>query len=286
MIRSLNILLLTALFFNSACTYFSEHAQPDKDLLAVVGDKSLYLQDVTGAIPTGLDSASYNLFLKDVVRKWVEDQALLNRAELNLSEEQKDFQKEIEKFRASLITYEYEQEYIRQKLDTVVSESEIEAFYNERPENFQLKDYVLKARFLKIDENAPKLKKIEKWITSSDVEDLLELEEYCIQYTTTFLVEDKWIQLSNLLNVIPLDVIDPKAFLVNTKYKEIYSPPFKYFLFIYDYRLINTLSPLQVEREKIINAIINERRMTLLKNMRGGILSEAMNRNEVQILIK
>jgi len=269
-----------------SCTYFSENAQPEKDLLATAGEKSLYLKDISGAIPPGLDSTDHNLLLKDLVRKWVEDQALLIRAELNLSEDQKDFQKEIEKFRASLITYGYEQKYIRQKLDTVVSDRAIETFYNERPENFQLKDYVLKARFLKIDENAPKLKKIEKWISSSNIEELTDLEEYCIQYTTTFLVEDKWIQLSNLLSVIPMDVIDPKAFLVNTKYKEIYSPPFKYFLFIYDYRLINTLSPLQIEREKIINAIINERRMNLLKNLRAGILSEAMNNNEVQILIK
>lgn len=281
-----NILLLSVLLFNLSCTYFSENAQPEKDLLAIAGDKSLYLKDISGVIPTGLDSLEHSLFLKDLVFKWVEDQALLNRAELNLNEDQKDFQKEIEKFRASLITYEYEQKYIRQKLDTVVSKLEVETFYNQRPENFQLKDYVVKARFLKIDENAPKLKKIEKWITSSDLEELLDLEEYCIQYTTTFLVEDKWIQLSNLLNVIPLDVINPKAFLINTKYKEIYSPPFRYFLFIYDYRLINTLSPLQIERKKIINAIINERRMNLLKNMRSGILSEAMNNNEVQILIK
>lgn len=274
------------LLTNLSCTYFSENAQPEKDLLAISGEKQLYLKDISGAIPSGLDSTDHHLFLKELVEKWVEDQALLSRAELNLSDDQKDFQKEIEKFRASLITYEYEQKYIRQKLDTVVSDKEVESFYNERPENFQLKDYVLKARFLKIDENAPKLKEIEKLITSTDQEDLIDLEEYCIQYTKTYLVEDKWIPLSNLLDVIPIDVINPKAFLINTKYKEIYSPPFKYFLFIYDYRLINTLSPLQIERKKIVNAIINERRMNLLKNMRKGILSEAMNNNEVQILIK
>lgn len=277
---------MVALLLVGGCTYFSEDAQPEKDLLAVAGEKQLYLKDISSAIPTGIDSSEQQIIIKELVQKWAEEQALLHRAELNLSEDQKDFEKEIEKFRSSLITYEYEQKYIRQKLDTIVSDREIESYYKENPENFQLKDYVLKARFLKVDERAPKLRKISKWLISSNENEIDQLEEYCIQYASTFLVEDKWIQLSYLLDVVPMDVIDPKAFLMNTKYKEIDSPPFKYFLFIYDYRLINTLSPLQIEREKIKNALINQRRMELLKNLRSGVLSEALNNNEVKILIK
>ena len=280
--RYWSFIFLLAVTFSS-CQYFSESAQPEKDLLAIAGEKRLYLKDVSEAIPTGLDSSEYQKYVRDLAKKWIEEQALLLKAEHNLTEDKKNFEQQIEKFRASLITYEYEQEYVRQKLDTVVSDAEIEKYYSEKPQNFQLKDYVLKARFLKVDEKAPKLDKV---ISSNETSDVLDLEDYCIQYATTFLVEDKWIKLSDLLDVVPIEVIDPQAFLTNTKFKEVNSPPFRFLLYIYDYRLINTLSPLQIEREKIVNAIINERRMSLLKNMRKGIVTEAMNKNEVQLLVK
>lgn len=283
--RYWSFVFLLAVTFSS-CQYFSESAQPEKDLLAVAGEKRLYLKDVSEAIPTGLDSSEYQKYVRDLAKKWIEEQALLLKAEHNLTEDKKDFEQQIEKFRASLITYEYEQEYVRQKLDTVVSDAEIEKYYSEKPQNFQLKDYVLKARFLKVDEKAPKLDKVRSWISSNETTDVLDLDDYCIQYATTFLVEDKWIKLSDLLDVVPIEVIDPQAFLANTKFNEVNSPPFRFLLYIYDYRLINTLSPLQIEREKIVNAIINERRMSLLKNMRKGIVTEAMNKNEVQLLVK
>ncbi len=267
-----------------SCNYFGEDAQPEKDLLAVVGENQLYLEDIKNAIPSGLDSSEQVRYTKGLIKQWVEEQAILQRAELNLSSEKKDFEKQIEKFRASLIIYAYEQEYVRQKLDTTVSDKEIKDYYDQKPENFQLKDYVLKARFLKVDEKAPKLNKIRKWIESEDAEEVLKLEEYCLQYASTFLVEDKWIKLSNLIDVIPIEIIDPQAFLVNTKFKEVYSPPFRFFMYVYDYRLINTQSPLQIEREKIINAIINERRMKLLKTMREGIVAEALNNKEAQLI--
>ena len=283
--RYWSFVFLLAVTFSS-CQYFSESAQPEKDLLAVAGEKRLYLKDVSEAIPTGLDSSEYQKYVRDLAKKWIEEQALLLKAEHNLTEDKKDFEQQIEKFRASLIIYEYEQEYVRQKLDTVVSDAEIEKYYSEKPQNFQLKDYVLKARFLKVDEKAPKLDKVRSWISSNETTDVLDLDDYCIQYATTFLVEDKWIKLSDLLDVVPIEVIDPQSFLANTKFNEVNSPPFRFLLYIYDYRLINTLSPLQIEREKIVNAIINERRMSLLKNMRKGIVTEAMNKNEVQLLVK
>ena len=54
---------------------------------------------------------------------------VLHNAEMNLSDEKKDVAKELEEYRNSLITYAYEADLVRQKLDTNVSESEISVFY-------------------------------------------------------------------------------------------------------------------------------------------------------------
>lgn len=268
-----------------ACGYFK---QKDKqaNLLARAGEKELFTNDVIQSIPANIDSTGRKKIIRELVHKWVEDQALLQKAELNLSEEQKSFEAQIEDYRRSLIIYAFEQKLIQQKLDTHVSMNEITAYYEAKPENFQLKDYVLKARFLKVDEDGPKLKKVRAWLISSDEKELELLEDYCIQFTSSYLLEDKWIHLSDLLDIVPLEVIDPGAFLSNTKFKEVYSPPFRYMMYIYDYRLKNTLSPLQIEKNRIRNTIINERRMNLLKEMRNGIVQEALNKKQIEVFVK
>ena len=77
-------------------------------------------------------------------------------------ENQKDFQKQLEDYRKTLIIYSYEKELIRQKLDTNVAQEEIKAFYEENKQNFNLRDDILKVRYLKVAKNAPQIKKIRK----------------------------------------------------------------------------------------------------------------------------
>ena len=52
-----------------------------------------------------------------------ETSLLLNKAELNLTDEEKNVEQQIENYRSSLLIYAYEQSYIRQHLDTVVTDT-------------------------------------------------------------------------------------------------------------------------------------------------------------------
>ena len=75
---------------------------------------------------------------KDFIEKWVRNQLLLNKAEINLTDEEKNVEQQIENYRSSLLIYAYEQSYLRQNLDTVVTDKEIEDYYKENQSNFIL----------------------------------------------------------------------------------------------------------------------------------------------------
>ena len=53
----------------------------------------------------------------------------MRKAEVNLSEEEKDLEKEIADYRNSLLIYRYQQDMLFQKLDTVVLEEDIQSLY-------------------------------------------------------------------------------------------------------------------------------------------------------------
>ena len=91
--------------------------------MARVFDKYLYKADVAGVIPNGSSKQDSITLAKNYIQNWIKQQVILHKAETNLDEEKKDVEKKLEEYRNSLITYIYEKELIRQKLDTVVSDN-------------------------------------------------------------------------------------------------------------------------------------------------------------------
>ena len=55
-----------------------------------------------------------------------------------------------------------------------------------------------------------------------------------------------------------------------------------YLVYIKDYKLKETISPLELERDKIKNIILNKRKIKLLSAIRDGLLEEGKDKNNVQ----
>ena len=69
-------------------------------------------------------------------------------AEKELSKSEKNVDKELEDYRRSLLKYRYEQKYVNQRLDTAVTDAQIEKYYEAHIETFKLSLPIAKARFL------------------------------------------------------------------------------------------------------------------------------------------
>lgn len=279
-------LVLALSFGLSSCDLFMKSSKLEGDVLARVGENYLYTADLEEVIPLGTDSLDSISLAQQHINKWVENQLLLQKAELNLKEDQTEFEKKIEDYRSSLIIYAYEQELVRQKLDTNVSDQEIKAYYEDNPDNFQLKRYVVKAKLIKVDKQAPKLKKVRKWLVDEQPEDHAQLEEYCLQFSSLCLLDDQWMFFDELIRMAPIETIDVETYLRNNKFVEIESEQFFYFLLFIDYRLKNDLSPLELESDRIRKVIINKRKLSLLEKMRKDLHEEAMNSNQVEYFVK
>ena len=199
-------------------------------------------------------------------------------------ENQKDFQKQLEDYRKTLIIYSYEKELIRQKLDTNVAQEEIKAFYEENKQNFNLRDDILKVRYLKVAKNAPQIKKIRKVYKSSKTEDVAKLKEYAHQFAETFFLNDnQWILFDELLDEVPLDVNNREGFLKNIKHVELEDSLSYYFVYIKDYRLENDVAPLSFEKLNIKNIIINKRKLNLMNRIKNELYQEALMNKDIEI---
>lgn len=252
--------------------------------IARVHDKYLFPEDLKGIIKPGTNAEDSALIVGNYVDRWVHSQIMVKKAEENLSETDKDLEKQIENYRASILTYRYKQQMMEQNLDTVVNISEIEKYYNENPSNFLLSDAIVKAVFVKVKRDAPELYNLRSWYRSENVEDLDKLENYCYQNSAEYeIYNDNWVYFNELLRKIPRDIENKERFLLYNRRIEAQDTEYLYLLSIRDYKLNGDVSPLSMVEEDIKAIILNKRKLTYLDGLENDIYRDAQNRNYFEI---
>ena len=276
------ILLITVLFFIASCSGYKRKSSEEP--VARVFDKYLYPDAIRDIMPANISSSDSVVVARDFIEKWIKKQLLLNKAELNLTEEEKNVDKQIENYKTSLLIYKYEQSLIKQKLDTFVSNKEVIEYYNENSSNFLLNDNLVSALFLQIPRTSPELWKARRWYRSSNDADLDKLEDYCYQYAMKYdHFDDNWIYFSEIEKKLPIKIDSPEHYLKYRKYIEIKDSTYYYFVNIKEYRLIGTVSPLEIVSRNIRNIILNKRKIRLIKELESNIYNDALNRNNFTI---
>ena len=252
--------------------------------IARAGDMYLYPSDLQSISFEKEDSAAH---VKQYIETWIRESLLLQQAEKNLTDEQKKFERMVEDYRRSLITYEYESQIIRQKLDTVVSDEEIAAYYEENKSNFELKDNIIKVIYVKVRKNVPKLEKLKGWISSSDIKDKDALAGFCHQYAENFYLDDNtWLLFDDVLKEIPIKLYDKEAFLLNNRKIETQDSSFYYFVNIKGFMTRNSVSPLSFEKDNIEKTLLNKRKVELVQKMRKDLYQEGLKNKTIEIYEK
>ena len=276
--------LTTLILFCFACKFLSRDEGEKKDAIAKAFDYYLYQEDLIGLVPLGASREDSIIIVKNYIENWIRYKAVLRKAEKNLDDEKKSVDKQLEEYRNSLITYAYETELIRQKLDTSTSEEEILSFYKNHPQNFELKDNIIKVIYLKLNKKSPKLEKVKLWYKSTAKKDREALEEYCHQYAINYyLDDDTWLLFDDLLKEIPIKTYDKEQFLQSNRNIEIEDSSLLYLVSIHGFMIKNSTSPLSFERKNIVTMILNERKLKLIEEMERQTYEDAKKSGDVEI---
>jgi len=276
------IISLILFFLFVGCKQEKGH-ENDKPL-ARVHDKYLYESDLKQLFPSNISREDSVTLVKNYINDWIKKQLMLQKAEEYLPAESKDIEKQIEDYRSSLLIFKYRQELIKQKIDTLITQQEIESYYNEYSANFILNHNIVKALYLKISKESPEINKVKKWYKSDKAEDLTKLEDYCYQYATKFdNFNNEWISFGNLLNKLPLNIDDEERYLRYNKYIETEDSLFYYFVKINDFALRSSIQPIEYAKPKIKTIILNKRKFSFFEELENKIYNNALNRNEFVI---
>lgn len=280
--RALRYWFLVVCFF-FACNLPQEEVTINEDVVARAYSEVLTLKELRELVPDNSTQEDSIAIAERYINSWLKEQVILHQAKVNLPADEIQFEKELEKLRKSLISYAYESHYVEQRLDTVITPEEINTYYEANKDIFRLKDYIIKTKYCILDSTFGKTRKFEKLFYSDVPEDLIQLEQFCVEQGCQFYLNtEDWKYFDELLQVIPLEVYNVEGFLKKNKTLSFEHDNLRYYVAVLDYEFKDDFSPVELVRTQIKDLILNRRKQELLNTMREELYRSALSKKEIE----
>jgi hypothetical protein len=274
-------LILLATGFIVSC---NKKPEEKKIPVAKVYDKYLYLSDIQHIFPEKVTKDDSLALAKSYITTWIKTQLIVNKAELNLTADQLDINQQIDAYRSSLLIYKYEDQMIKDKLDTVVSDQEMEAYFDQNTASFVLEENVVKALYIKIPKTAPDINNVKKWYKSDEHEDIKKLDSYCYNYAAKYdYFKDNWVKFETIQRELPNQIANEDEFLKKSQYIEQEDKGFYYFVYIKEHNSKGSIPLFIVVKSKIKDIIFNKRKIKFLSDLENKIYNDAQDHSNFAI---
>jgi hypothetical protein len=277
-------LLFLFILINASCQYFQPKEEVQEKVIARSGNEQLTASNMKGLIPTNLSDADSAIFVEKFVNDWIKKQLMISRAQEAIDFNEAKIQKKVLDYQYALMVHEYERKYIDANLNENVSDQEISEYYQQKSENFILRQNLAKLVYFKIPSSAPRISRFRRTLKDYP-KDTTEIWEYANEFATKAFIEDSvWIKFDEVLLETPLkEVSDKTNFLKRNSSIEVSDADFIYFLRIFEYKVIGEIAPLEFIKESIVDIIVNKRKIELKKELEKNIYEEAEKTNAFEI---
>ena len=264
-------------FAACSCEFFKPKEINAEAPIAQVGENYLYSSDLKGLFPKNVSQNDSTQLAEKYALDWIKKQLMIAKSEENINVNEAEIERKVLDYRYALIVHSYVKKHVDAHLDYNVEESEIVKYYNEKADNFLLKQHIVKCFFVQIPMTAPNLRQFKKNIRQFPEKKVDEVKSYISQFASKSYLEDSvWVIFDDVTVGTPLEGIkDKKQFLEVNTFSETSNDDYVYFLKILNYKATDEASPLEFIRGDIENIIINKRKITLKKELEERIYDEA-----------
>ena len=266
-----------------SCTAISSLVHDDQ-VVARVGEHRLYKSELEQFIPNMIPAADSVRLAGQYINTWAMDQLYLDVAEAQLSKAELDVSAELESFRRSLLKYRYEQRYINDRLDTLVTDEQVRQYYQEHEADFALKRPVLKVRFVDVMKDSPNKDAILKMMTSKEYSDVQRADTLAQSTALRYFdSSDTLMDAGELARYFGLDYTEMLSHLKGDMIR--YEPADRGDLmaaYVLDIRKSGT-APIEYCSSRIRDILMSARKHALMTSLERDLLENALESNNFVI---
>jgi hypothetical protein len=274
--RLLSSLLLAALTIG--CIHHSD----DSPLVASVYGHDLHLSDLDGLVSEGISAEDSTAIVNNYIEQWIRQMVILSRAEKNIKD---NFDRQIQDYKNSLLTYAYEQQIVNQLLDTNITDEQIRDYYDQHNDDFRLTNAIVKAVYVVVPTKSPALPKLKKIINQRNFDegDVIDFEEIASHNGLTGYYDiDSWMPFYTLQSVVPIVTYNENLYLKQNHSIVLNDDDVTYLVRIVDYKMSNETPPLEIQKENIRSILLNQRKLEILNRLQADLLEEAEKSDNVK----
>jgi hypothetical protein len=271
----IRIFVISLSFLLLAC---SNQDLSQKKMLAQYNNQYLYYNDISEIIPKGISKSDSLKFLTKVKNDWLFQKIIIQKAENYLSKSDLNIKYLVEKYKADLLKYKYENYYIKKKLNTNINNQELIDYYEKNKNAFLAQTDLAKIILIKIDKKTPRRYVLRQWLGSKNKKYQQKLQEYCFKYAIECNdFDNQWVSLNEKIKNIQLDKLShtiKEHELIENK-----DSAFYYYIYIEEFIKKGEIAPLSYIKEDVAQSILYRKKAELIQNLEQSINEEVKKIN-------
>ena len=254
-------------------------------IVARVNNQYLYASEVNDHIRANLSSADSTSMAKNYINAWVKEQLLLEKAVFNLNpSQQTSLENLIRQYRNDIFIKTYQEEWLKSRMDTLVTPQEIEAYYKDNKQNFKLHQDLVRGRYVQLPLANFNKASVSRALRRFNDSDRNYLDSISLQFNSAYLNDSVWFRPQAFFNRINRS--SPQEYdryLKSKRFFEIEDSIDLYLVFVEEVRRRNEIAPLSHINPTLKQILLNKRKLETMRQFDNDILEEAIKNKTLEI---
>ncbi|MGB5264000.1 MAG: hypothetical protein WBN28_10415 [Lutimonas sp.] len=273
--RAVFLILFVTLFIGC------KKEMPIENAVARIDDKYLSIEEFKASLPSNYTKDDSIQLRSSIINNWATNELLLDKAKLNIGDEQKEIEKLVDNYRKELLIERYKEALLNKLLDTIVTESDLESFYLANKDIYRLSEDLVRLKFIMFDKNLKNADEFEKLFKSESKEDLTELNDRKLELKMFSLNDSIWVSYKLVSERLPfleeINKLKKDTFLKKEDSLGVYLVALKDILYI------NETAPRSYVEPTVKKMILHKRKLDLFRDIEKSLLSEAVKSKKFEI---
>ena len=277
--RCFSSLISVLVLLSYGCTETVDHK--GKTPLVQVGKDFLYKEEVVTAIPPGVSEQDSLEIADRYIRNWIDDVLLYKKAEGNIPDNDR-IDELVKSYRKTLITHSYIEQIVSQEVESNISETEIENYYNKNNGIFLAREPYVKGLYIKVPKTASGVSQVRQWYKDSSERSVDRLEKYGLRNAVDYeYFYDRWRPLNEIMLRMPINETEKNRY-TKEKNIEVSEKAFYYFLHVEEFLGQGEVLPLEYAGKDIKEILMNTKRVEFITRMKEDLYKEASENNDIK----
>ena len=253
--------------------------------IARVNDNFLFFSEIQESLDENMSQNDSMLAVNSAINNWASKKLLYEKAIFNLSNsKQNELDQLVRSYESDLYISNYEKEWLKTRVDTIVSNDQLQSYYNDNKNKFRLRQDILLARFIELPiENFNKTQ-IVRSFRRLNFQDKIYLDSISLQFKSSFINDSVWLRPEFFFNKFKIENIAKyNRYLKKKSFFEIKDLESLYLVYISDILRKNDYAPMSYVKPTLVQILLNKRKLEMKKQLKTDILKQGIAENNFEI---